>query len=92
MDGPIWRRADDLAFVASPDRAVLMLLRQLQRPPLILNGTAAAIWSAVDGARTTDDVIDEVAALLAVDSLEIHDDVAGFLGTLQDEGLVIADG
>ena len=92
MDRPIWRRADDLAFVASPDRVVLILLRQLERPPLILEGSAAAIWSAVDGRRTTLDVIDEVATLLAVDGLEIHDDVAGFLATLEDEGLVIPDG
>ena len=91
MDRALWRRADDLAFVESPDRVVLILLRQLERPPLILEGSAAAIWSVLDDRRTTDEVVEQVAHLHAVEGLDIHDDVASFLGVLQDEGLVMLD-
>ena len=91
MDRELWRRADDLAFVESPDRVVLILLRRLERPPLILEGSAAAIWTLLDRRRTTDEVVEQVAHVHAVEGRDIRDDVASFLDLLESEGLVVLD-
>jgi Coenzyme PQQ synthesis protein D (PqqD) len=83
-----WLREPDLAAVASEDRVVVLRLTALERPPLILEGSAAAIWAAVEQPRTLEEIAAVVAAGFGSAPADIARDVARFLGLLEAEGLV----
>jgi hypothetical protein len=56
-----------------------------------LNNTAALIWSLVDGERTVDGIIGEIAGALGLDVATIEQDCLSALATMcSDEILVVA--
>lgn len=74
-----WRHADDVAMVSDVDRVAVINLSRLDEPPVILTGTAAVIWGAVDGTCDDDAVASRVAAVYEVRVEEIKDVVLTFL-------------
>ena len=74
-----WRHADDVALVSDVDRVAVLNLSRLDEPPVVLTGTAAAIWDAVDGARDDETVASSVADLYGVPVDEIRHEVLTFL-------------
>jgi hypothetical protein len=79
-----------LAAVSSEGRVAILDLDDLAEPPRILEGTAAAIWSAVDGARTTSLLVAAVAEEFGLTAAEVRTDVVEFLEYLADLGLLVA--
>jgi len=63
-------------------------LDRLGDPPMVLEGTAASIWSAIDGQRTVDDVVAMVAEEYALPPDDIRADVEAFVADLAERGLV----
>ena len=55
------------------------VLGRPDEPPVVLTGTAAAIWDAVDGARDDEAVASSVADLYGVPVDEIRHEVLTFL-------------
>jgi len=86
-----WRRADDLAVVESPTRAVVVRLSSPADAPRILEGPAADIWHLVDGSRGTDEIVRLIGEAYAVTPHDVVADVHDFLDHLSAEGLVVAD-
>lgn len=88
MTDSTWSHSPDVAYVEEEDRVVLIELTRPADPPQILNGSAAAIWLAVDGQRDEDAVIDHVAHAYGVEGVEVAADVRTFLAELDARGLL----
>ena len=84
----IWRRSADVAFVDSPGRVAMLDLRELAKAPVILEETAAAIWSAVDGMRDEEAIVGEVAQQYRVEPTEVAEQVARLLTQLASMNLI----
>jgi Coenzyme PQQ synthesis protein D (PqqD) len=54
----------------------------------VLNSTGAAIWLALDGTRTTDEIVSELSEAAAADPSRVRVDVKEFLRSLVDHGLL----
>lgn len=81
--GRLRRRHDDLAVVETGEQRVAMLdLRRLAEPPMVLEGVAAVIWHLLDGTRTEDEVVSEVAGLAGLQPADVAADVGAFLADL----------
>jgi hypothetical protein len=76
---PPWRHADEISHVQGAERVAIVTLSRLEDPPVVLTGTAASIWAAVDGARDDEAVACEVAARYDVPVEEIRTEVLTFL-------------
>jgi len=74
-----WRHVEEISHVEGADRVAIVTLARLQDPPVLLTGTAARIWAAVDGARDDEAVASEVAARYDVPVEEIRTEVLSFL-------------
>jgi hypothetical protein len=93
---PRYSVADDVAWLeaaeAGRDRAEAYVARVPEGPPLLLEGAAWAIWLAVaEGGRSggrLDDIVARAADLTGSDAPDVADEVAGFLGSLVEAGLV----
>lgn len=84
----VWRHSGRAAVVDSGDRIALLDLDHLADPPRVLEGSAAAIWRAVDGVRTTPMVVESVAGSYGVPPAELEADVLAFLDSLATAGLL----
>ena len=81
----------DLAWVeGAGGRVVILDLDRLSEPPRVLADTAAAIWGAVDGQRTEEQIVTAVAEAYGLEPVQIRDDVTAFLAELSELGLVVA--
>ncbi|MDO8362946.1 MAG: HPr-rel-A system PqqD family peptide chaperone [Actinomycetota bacterium] len=56
--------------------------------PLLLNATAAAVWAAIDGARTADAIAADLAQRFEADPRHVRDDVAATLLQFAELGLL----
>ncbi|MFL6135462.1 MAG: PqqD family peptide modification chaperone [Nocardioidaceae bacterium] len=74
-----WHHARDIAVVAGSDRVAVLHLGRLEEAPMILTGTAAAIWEAVDGTGDDEAVASRVAARYDVEASDIRNQVLTFL-------------
>jgi hypothetical protein len=74
-----WRHADEISHVESAERVAIVTLSRLEDPPVVLTGTAASIWAAVDGARDDEAVACEVADRYDVPVEQIRTEVLTFL-------------
>jgi hypothetical protein len=82
-------RTADLAVIDRHDRVVVLDLRRIDDPrPCQLEGTALAVWRAIDGVRDRDAVVAVLAADYAVEVGDIGADIDGFLVELERLGLV----
>jgi hypothetical protein len=84
----VWMQSSSLAQVPSEGRVAMIDLDRLADPPMVLEGTAAAIWAAIDGRRTVAEVVDLVAEEYALAADDIRTDVEAFLADLAERGLV----
>lgn len=89
MSGIKYRRSQNIAFVNSPDEGRVVIMPLSGPQPYVLSGSAALIWSLVDGARDTSAIIDEICIRFPEAESEIHEIAEEFLGQLQ--GLRLLD-
>ena len=87
-DTTAWRRQADLAVVSSRERVAIVKLTSPAEPPRILDGTAAAIWSEVDGGRSAEAIVAALVERFHGDPDVIADEVNRFLHRLEDEGVL----
>jgi len=89
---PRWAIRDDVAWTGEGDRVVVLSLADAAARPQVLEGSAATIWSALAaGAAPIDDLSARVAEDVGLDIAGLEADVAAFVLTLADEGLVGAE-
>lgn len=86
--GPVPSRATDLAMVGDEQRIAMVDLAHPERPPMVLEGPAAMIWSLVDGRRSTDEIVTELAEMYAAPVDGLRHDVETFLRDLSARDLV----
>ena len=85
----MWHRQPDVAVVESPGRVVVLDLTPPQPArPFVMEGSAHAIWQALDHEPTTAQVVDRVAADFGIPAAEVEPDVVIFLAELESRGLV----
>jgi hypothetical protein len=85
----VWRRAASTAYVGSPARAVVVDLDHLDLPPYVFEGSAARIWACVDGERSEEQIVTELAAAYEVSADTVAPDVHEFVERLRRLGLVV---
>jgi hypothetical protein len=86
-DSPL-RRHSRLAAVESPDRFVILDLDHVERPPVILGGSAAQIWSLLDGTRSTAEIV-RVIVDGGAPRVEVEPGVSAFVEDLRRLGLIV---
>lgn len=84
----IYHRSADVAEVRieSTNRVALLHLDATQ--PVVLDGTAAAIWELLDGRRDQSDVIAELEAAFEDAPGELASQVEAFLASLEAQRLI----
>lgn len=55
--------------------------------PFVMEGSAYAIWRALDEPASTDQVVERVAADFGIPAAEVEPDVLAFLAELESRGL-----
>lgn len=83
-----WRHRERVAAVGDAARTALVDLDDPAHPPRILLGPAAAVWQAVDGHRSLAALAARVAEGFGLTGDDVVDDVAHFLRSLADDGLL----
>jgi Coenzyme PQQ synthesis protein D (PqqD) len=83
----LWRHAEHTAYVESPERVVVLDLDHLDRPPYVFEGSAAVVWTCVDGDRTESEIIADLAKAYEVEASVVAVDVRQFVDRLRDLGL-----
>lgn len=89
-DETVWRRVDHAAYVDSGERVVVLDLDHLDHPPYIFEGTAAVVWTCLDGDRTESEIVSDLAEAYEVEAAMVAADVRQFVDRLRDLGLVVA--
>ncbi len=84
----VWRRGEGVAYVDREGRSALLDLDHLDRPPFVLEGSAAEIWQRVDGERDEQAIVAELVELYAEDPAVIGPAVHDFLADLHSRDLV----
>ncbi|WP_291048140.1 PqqD family protein [Herbiconiux sp.] len=84
----VWQVDDDVAIVASADSVTVLDLAADSPAPLVLSATAAEIWHAIDGRRSTDEIVSAVAGGYGIDGHEVRADVIDFLTQLRLAGVI----
>ena len=85
--GTRWRRVDDV-LTRRTARSVLVLVPE-SRQPLVLAGAATAVWDVLAHAVDDSELVDRVAAQLAVDAQRARDEVVSTRVALQRAGAVV---
>lgn len=87
------RRPDDLAFVDDgADRVAMVDLLRLADPPIVLEGTSAAIWRLLETPRTLDEITLLLSDLYAAPQAHIRAGVDAFVTDLAARGLAVQAG
>lgn len=87
-----WIPSPDVAWVDADSHVVLVDLGQLDSTgPLILAGSAAAIWRALIRQRDEDSILRAAAAEFGTDIEIIRLETQEFLAELKDQNLICAD-
>jgi len=81
-------KSESTAVVEAPDRAVVLGLDRLDASPIVLEGTALAVWREIDGMSDTTEIIARLSRDFDVDANEIRSPIEEFLGRLALERLV----
>lgn len=88
MTERVWHVSTDVACVRSPDGDRVAVLHLEQDVPVILIGTAASVWNALDGIRTETEVIEELARDYDTDASAILGDVMALVHSLGSRGMI----
>jgi hypothetical protein len=91
-DAVVWAQSGSLAQVPSEGRVAMIDLDRPADPPMVLEGTAAAIWAAIDGERTLAEVVAAVAEAYGLPAEQVRGDVETFVADLAERGLVRQSG
>ncbi|WP_164205429.1 PqqD family protein [[Micrococcus luteus] ATCC 49442] len=83
-----WRHATDIAQVRTESANRVALLHLDANQPVVLEGTAAAIWDLIDGHRTEQEILAELEASFDDESGQMESQIADFLGHLQQQHLI----
>lgn len=87
------RRPDDVAFVDDEaDRVAMVDLLRLADPPIVLEGTSAAIWRLLETPRTVDEITMHLSDLYAAPQADIRAGVDAFMTDLASRGLAVRAG
>jgi hypothetical protein len=88
-DETVWRRVEHAAHVDSDERVVVVDLDHLDLPPYIFEGTAAVVWTCLDGDRTESEIVSDLAEAYQVEAAVVAVDVRQFVDRLRTLGLVV---
>jgi Coenzyme PQQ synthesis protein D (PqqD) len=86
----VWRRVEHTAYVESGERVVVLDLDHVDFAPYVFEGTAAVVWTCLDGLRTESEIVSDLAATYEVEAAVVAADVRQFVDRLRDLGLVVA--
>lgn len=84
-----WQHGPDVAYVQAEARVVALDLIHAPDLPQVLSPSAAAVWQAIDGQRSDDAIVAEVADAYGVTPEAIAADVRQFLADLAATGLIV---
>ncbi|MBT2596598.1 PqqD family protein [Arthrobacter sp. ISL-72] len=88
----VWKRGGLVAEVRTESAGRVALLHLDATQPVVLDGTAAAIWELIDGRRDQSDVIAELEATFEDAAGQLAHQVDGFLAGLEAQHLIEASG
>lgn len=88
MTEQVWCVSPDVAHVHSADGDRVAVLHLRQEVPVILVGTAAAVWNGLDGTRTEAELIECLALDYGADATAIAGDVLGLIRSLSSAGMI----
>ncbi|MDI3213837.1 PqqD family protein [Arthrobacter sp. AL12] len=88
MTEKVWRVSANVACVRSSDGGRVAVLHLEQDVPVLLVGTAASVWNALDGIRTETELIEKLARDYGTDAGVIHGDVMGLIHDLSSSGMI----
>jgi hypothetical protein len=88
-DGTVWRRVEHAAYVDSGERVVVVDLDHLDLPPYVFEGSAAVVWTCLDGDRTESEIVSDLAEAYQVEAAVVAVDVRQFVDRLRTLGLVV---
>jgi hypothetical protein len=87
----IWSRSTLVAVVDEGARVVVLDLSDLHSArPLVLEGSAAAVWHALAEPGTARQVAAAVARDFGLPATEVEPDVRDFLASLRQRGLAVS--
>jgi len=86
----IWRHGTLVAEVRTESEGRVALLHLDATQPVVLDGTAAAIWELIDGRRNQAELIAELEAAFEDSAGQLADQVEAFLASLEAERLIEA--
>jgi pyrroloquinoline quinone biosynthesis protein D len=84
----IYRHSTNVAQVRTESANRVALLHLDANQPVVLEGTAAAIWELIDGHRTEQEILAELEASFEDESGQMESQVADFLTHLQKQHLI----
>ena len=86
----IWNHAGLVAEARTDGTNRVALLHLDANQPVVLEGTAAAIWDLIDGQRNEQDIVAELEATFEDPSGQMQSQVQGFLASLEAQRLIEA--
>lgn len=86
----IWRRGTLVAEVRTESEGRVALLHLDATQPVVLDGTAAAIWELIDGLRNQAELIAELEAAFEDAAGQLAHQVEAFLASLEARRLIEA--
>lgn len=89
---PRYRVAPDVAWLTEDELEPAIYLAPLpDGPPLVLRGSAYAVWLGLADSGTLAEIVAIAAELAGVQPEVVAEDVAAFVAQLTHQGLVVAD-
>jgi hypothetical protein len=86
----VWKRGGLVAEVRTESQARVALLHLDATQPVVLEGTAATIWNLIDGQRSEQSILAELAATFEDRSGQMRAQVEDFLASLEAQRLIEA--
>jgi hypothetical protein len=85
----IWAHSEHVAWLEVDGRVLVLRMDATgdEALPLVLDGTAADIWSVIGDGRSTAQIVDDLAAEFGLSRDSIAADVSAFLVALRELGL-----
>lgn len=81
-------KLESAAVVEAAERTVILGLDRVDASPVVLEGTALAVWREIDGESDTDEIVARLAETFDLDAGRIRADVKDFLDRLVIEHVV----
>lgn len=88
----VWKRGGLVAEVRTESAGRVALLYLDATQPVVLDGTAAAIWELIDGRRAQADVVAELEATFEDSAGQLAHQVEAFLASLEAHRLIESAG